>query len=154
MRVVCRSPFNPKVHRTKLLPRVLLLLPLLITAIGAAAQPSYPDKPIRIIVQTPPGGAPDIVARLLGQHISESWGKPIVVENAVGAAGIVAMEKVAKSAPDGYTLGMPGDSPMTTNVTLYDKLPYDPLRDFAHITNVIETMNMLVVHPSVAAKNV
>ncbi len=134
--------------------RTLLLLPLLITVSGAAAQSSYPDKPIRIIVQTPPGAAPDILARLLGQHLTEAWGKPIIVENAPGAAGIVAAEKVAKSAPDGYTLGMPGDAPMTTNVTLYGKLPYDPLRDFAHITIVAETMNMLVVHPSVPAKNV
>ncbi len=134
--------------------RTLLLLPLLITVSGAAAQSSYPDKPIRIIVQTPPGAAPDILARLLGQHFTEAWGKPIIVENAPGAAGIVAAEKVAKSAPDGYTLGMPGDAPMTTNVTLYGKLPYDPLRDFAHITIVAETMNMLVVHPSVPAKNV
>ncbi len=132
--------------------RVLLLLPLFITVTDAAAQSSYPDKPIRIIVQTPPGAAPDILARLLGQHLTEAWGKPIVVENAPGAAGIVAAEKVAKSAPDGYTLGMPGDAPMTTNVTLYGKLPYDPLRDFAHITIVAETMNMLVVHPSVPAK--
>ncbi len=138
----------------KLLPRVLLLLPLVVTVTSAAAQASYPDKPIRIMVQTPPGGAPDILARLLGQHLTEAWGKPVIVENAVGAAGIVAMEKVAKSAPDGYTLGMPGDAPMTTNVTLYGKLPYDPLRDFAHITIVAETMNMLLVHPSVPAKNV
>ncbi|MFN0301229.1 MAG: Bug family tripartite tricarboxylate transporter substrate binding protein [Burkholderiales bacterium] len=138
----------------KQLLRVLSLLPLLITVTGAAAQSSYPDKPIRIIVQTPPGAAPDILARLLGQNLTGAWGKPVIVENAPGAAGIVAAEKVAKSAPDGYTLGMPGDAPMTTNVTLYGKLPYDPLRDFAHITIVAETMNMLVVHPSVSAKNV
>ncbi len=138
----------------KQLLRVLSLLPLLLAVTGPAAQSSYPEKPIRIIVQTPPGAAPDILARLLGQHLTEAWGKPVIVENAPGAAGIVAAEKLAKSAPDGYTLGMPGDAPMTTNVTLYGKLPYDPLRDFAHITIVAETMNMLVVHPSVPAKNV
>ena len=99
-------------------------------------------------------GAAGSLGDSLGQNLSEAWGKPIIVENAPGAAGIVAAEKVAKSAPDGYTLGMPGDAPMTTNVTLYGKLPYDPLRDFAHITIVAETMNMLVVHPSVPAKNV
>ncbi len=138
----------------KQLLRVLSLLPLLLAVTGPAAQSSYPEKPIRIIVQTPPGAAPDILARLLGQNLTEAWGKPVIVENAPGAAGIVAAEKLAKSAPDGYTLGMPGDAPMTTNVTLYGKLPYDPLRDFAHITIVAETMNMLVVHPSVPAKNV
>jgi tripartite-type tricarboxylate transporter receptor subunit TctC len=138
----------------KQLLRVLSLLPLLLAVTGPAAQSSYPDKPIRIIVQTPPGAAPDILARLLGQNLTEAWGKPVIVENAPGAAGIVAAEKVAKSAPDGYTLGMPGDAPMTMNVTLYGKLPYDPLRDFAHITIVAETMNILVVHPSVPVKNV
>jgi tripartite-type tricarboxylate transporter receptor subunit TctC len=121
--------------------RAISLLPLLIAVTDVTAQSTYPDKPIRIIVQTPPGGAPDVLARLIGPHISEAWGKPIIIENAVGAAGIVAADKVAKSAP------------MTTNVTLYGKLPYDPLRDFAPITIVAETMNMLVVHPTVAAKN-
>ena len=139
---------------TLLLLRTVFAATLCAVATYAVAQSTYPDKAVRTIVQTPPGGAPDILARILGQHLSETWGKPIIIENAVGAAGIVAMDKVAKSAPDGYTLGMPGDAPMTTNVTLYGSLPYDPLRDFAPITIVIETMNMLVVQPSLPVRTV
>jgi len=86
--------------------------------------------------------------------LAETWGKPVVVDNAPGAAGIVAASRVAKSAPDGYTLGFPGDAPMTTNVTLYDNLPYDPVRDFAHITIVAVTPNLLVMHPSLPIKDV
>jgi len=81
-------------------------------------------------------------------------GTPVVVESAPGAAGNLAAERVARSAPDGYTILISGDAAMTTNVTLYDKLAYDPLKDFAPITLVVDSVNILVVHPSVPAKNV
>jgi tripartite-type tricarboxylate transporter receptor subunit TctC len=127
---------------------------LLLTALGASAQPSYPEKPVRIVSPFAPGSGADISARIATQKLSEVWGKPVVVENVPGAAGSVGAERVAKSAPDGYTLLFSGDAAMTTNVTLYQKLAYDPLRDFAPIMNFVETPNVLVVHPSLPVKNV
>lgn len=131
-----------------------LLFTALFTAFGASAQTSYPEKAVRIVVPFPPGSAPDVITRVVSQKFSEAWAKPVVVENVAGAAGSVAAERVARSAPDGYTLVFSGDAAMTTNVTLYSKLAYDPLRDFAPIMNFVETPNILIVHPSLPVKNV
>lgn len=132
----------------------LSLLVLLVAPIGVSAQSSYPEKSVRVIAPFPPGTGADISARIMTQKLSELWGKPVLVENVPGAAGSVAAERVAKTTPDGYTLLFSGDAAMTTNVTIYPKLAYDPLRDFAPIMNVVETPNILVVHPSLPAKSV
>jgi tripartite-type tricarboxylate transporter receptor subunit TctC len=128
------------------------LLALLIVG-SPAAQTTYPEKPIRMVVGFPPGSAPDTVARLLGQKFVEALGKPIVVENAAGAAGNIAMERVAKAAPDGYTLGLPGQSQLVINPSLY-KVAYDPVKDFAPVSQVAVSPIMLVVHNAVPAKSV
>jgi len=128
------------------------LFALLITG-GVAAQPTYPEKPIRMVVGFPPGGAPDIVARVLSQKLSEALGKPIVVDNATGASGNIATERVAKAAPDGYTLGLLTNGQLVTNPSLY-KLAFDPLKDFSPVSQVAVSPNMLVVHIAVPAKNV
>jgi tripartite-type tricarboxylate transporter receptor subunit TctC len=120
----------------------------------AAAQSGYPGKPVRFIVQFPPGSAPDITARLVGEQLSQSWGQPVLIENMLGAGGGIGAAHVARSAPDGYTLLFSGDAAMTTNVSLYEKLPYDPLKDFSPITLAVLSTNVLVVHPSVQARNV
>ena len=120
---------------------------------GAAAQSSYPEKAVRIITNAP-ASLPDNVVRVVGQKLSELWGKPVVIENVAGAAGNVAAERVAKSAPDGHTLLFIGDAAVTTNVALYQSMPYDPLKDFAPVTMVANSVNILVVHPEVPAKNV
>ncbi len=127
---------------------------LLLAALDASAQTGYPEKPVRVVAPFPAGSGADISARIVTQKLGELWGKPVVVENVPGAAGSVGAERVAKSAPDGYTLLFSGDAAMTTNVSVYSKLAYDPLRDFAPIMNFVETPNVLIVHPSLPVKNV
>ncbi len=127
---------------------------LILTAVAASAQTSYPEKPVRVVAPFPAGSGADISARIVTQKLSELWAKSVVVENVPGAAGSVGAERVAKSAPDGYTLLFSGDAAMTTNVSVYSKLAYDPLRDFAPIMNFVETPNVLIVHPSLPVKNV
>ena len=128
------------------------LLPLLIVG-SPAAQTIYPDKPIRMVVGFPPGSAVDTVARLLGQKFSAAFGKPIVVDNATGAAGNIAIDRVAKAAPDGYTLGLMGQGQIVINPSLY-KLTVDPVKDFAPVSQVAVSPLMLVVHNAVPAKSV
>jgi tripartite-type tricarboxylate transporter receptor subunit TctC len=132
---------------------VILAVSAILTAPDAAAQTPYPEKPIRIVVGFPPGSPSDTIARLLGQKFVESWGKPVVVENVAGAAGSIAADRVAKSTPDGYTLGLLTNTQIVINPGLY-KLPYDPLKDFTPISQTCLTPNILVVHEAVAAKNV
>lgn len=132
--------------------RLLFALVVLLVAASAAAQ-SYPDKPIKMIIGFPPGGAPYVVARLLGQKLSEALGQPIVMDHATGAAGNIAMEKLAKAPPDGYTLGFLVNGQLVINPSLY-KLTYDPAKVFAPISQVTVTPNLLVVNNAVPAKNV
>jgi tripartite-type tricarboxylate transporter receptor subunit TctC len=123
----------------------------------ALAQPSsfsYPSKPIRIICAFPVGGIADIYARIIGQRVAESWGQPVLVENRAGAGGTIAAEAVAKSPPDGYTLVMGAVGTHAVNVSLFAKLPYDAVKDFAAIALVLEAEGLLVVHPSVPANGV
>ncbi len=128
------------------------LLALLIVE-SPAAQTTYPEKPIRLVVGFPPGSQADTVARLLGQRLAEAWGKPVVVDNAAGAAGNIAADRVAKAAPDGYTLGLLGQTQIVMNPSLY-KLAYDPVKDFAPVSQVTASTTMLVVHNAVPAKSV
>ena len=131
----------------------LIALILLAVATLASAQP-YPAKPIRIIVNFPAGGVADIYARIVATKTQEAWGQPVVVENRTGAGGNIGAEAVARSAPDGYTLNMSAIGPHAVNVSLFSKLPYDPVKDFAAIVLVLEAEGLLVVHPSVPATNV
>ena len=131
---------------------MLGLFALLIVG-SPAAQTTYPEKPIRLIVGFPPGNTTDTVARLLGQKFAEALGKSIVVDNTTGAAGNIAADRVAKAAPDGYTLGLMSQTQLVVNPSLY-KLAYDPVKDFAPISQVTVAPNMLVVHNAVPAKSV
>jgi tripartite-type tricarboxylate transporter receptor subunit TctC len=124
----------------------------LLTAASPAAQTTYPEKPIRMVVGFPPGSQPDTVARLLGQKFAEAWGKPVLIDNTVGAGGNIATERVAKAAPDGYTLGLLTQGQIVTNPILY-KLAYDPVKDFAPVSQVTVSPTILVVHNAVSAKN-
>jgi len=121
--------------------------------LNAAAQSSYPEQTIRILVGFPPGGPPDIAARLLGEKFAETWGKSVVIENATGSGGNVAVDRVAKAAPDGYTLLM-ANSAIAINPSLYQALPYDPIKDLAPISLAVFTPIILVVHNDVPASSV
>src|SRR5688500_5551414 len=126
---------------------------LLLWTLPVAARP-YPSKPVRIIVSCPAGGIADIYARIIGAKVQEAWGQPVVVENRTGAGGNIGADAVAKSPPDGYTLVMSALGPHAVNVSLFAKMPYDPVRDFAPIAHVLEAEGLLVVHPSLTAQNV
>jgi tripartite-type tricarboxylate transporter receptor subunit TctC len=132
---------------------LLCVLATVATLAGDAhAQTSYPEQPVRILVGFTPGVAPDVTARLLADKFTESWGKAVVVENVTGAGGNIATDRVAKAPPDGYTLLMGGNSALVMSPSLYDKLPYDPIKDFAPITQVFVAANLLVIPPAVPAK--
>ena len=134
---------------------VISILSCAASAAGAAdAASSYPSRPLRIIDAFVPGGPSDILSRLIGQKLTESWGQPVVVENRGSAGGIVGTEIASKAAPDGYTLLLAAQAPITINPSVYIKLPYDPLRDFQPVTQISSAAYMMVVHPSVAAKSV
>ncbi len=136
--------------------RTALLLGCLMFMAGPlGAQPAaFPSKPIRIVVGFPPGGANDILARLLAAKMQEAWGQPGVVENRPGANSIIAAELVAKSAPDGHTLLVNSTGGMTVNPVLYPKLPFNTERDFLPISLLVRTPMILVANPSLAAANV
>jgi tripartite-type tricarboxylate transporter receptor subunit TctC len=114
----------------------------------------YPVKPIRFIAPNLPGGPTDILARLLAQKLSDSWGQPVVVENRAGAGGNIATEYVAKAPPDGYTMVTGNNATFAANVSLYKKLPFDPVKDFAPVVLVATQPNILVVHPSLPVHSV
>jgi tripartite-type tricarboxylate transporter receptor subunit TctC len=126
---------------------------LFVVATSAAAQ-AYPTKPIRLIVPFAPGGGNDNVARLVGKRVEESLGKPIVVDNRPGAGGVLGAEAAAKSPPDGYTLFLGGVGSHAVNPNLIRNLPYDPIKDFAPVTLLAQAPLVLVVHPSVPARNI
>ena len=141
--------------------RIVMVAAAAIAAIpsGAAAQrgetaDKYPSRPIRFICPYVPGGAGDIFTRTVGQKLSESLGQPVVVDNRPGANGGIGTDLVARAAPDGYTLLMGNSGPMTVNPVLYRKVPYDPLKDFAPVTQGTSYMYVLVVPPSLPAANV
>ncbi len=124
-------------------------------AVAAGAQtPAYPTKPIRLVVPFPPGGATDLLARAVAQKLSEAWGASVVVDNRPGAGGNIGTELVAKAAPDGYTLEMGTVGTHAINASLYAKIPYDHVKDFAPVILVAGVPNVLVVNPSVPVNSV
>ncbi|HVE48544.1 MAG TPA: tripartite tricarboxylate transporter substrate binding protein [Casimicrobiaceae bacterium] len=120
----------------------------------AHAQGAYPNKPIRVVVPFPAGGATDILARAAGQKMTEAFGQPVVVDNRPGAGGNIGSELVAKAPNDGYTLLMGTVGTHAINASLYSKMPYDHVKDFIPIVLVAGVPNVLVVHPSVPANSV
>ena len=121
---------------------------------SAALGQAYPSKPVRVIVPAPPGSAPDFLSRLLASKLGDMWGQALVIDNVVGAGGNIGTDRVAKAPADGYTLLFNTIGPIGVNVSLYSKLPFDPVKDFAPITLVAKVANILVVHPGVPVKSV
>ncbi len=155
----CRTPPRPldTVHRRRCLQRLagwsaagLLVGAPLALPLAAHAQ-DYPVKPIRLIVPFAPGGSSDTVSRLVAQKLSAAFGQQVVLENRAGAGGNIGMDAVAKAAPDGYTLLFAAGS-AAINVSLYDKMPFDPLKDLVPVSHVCNVNGILVVHPSVLAR--
>jgi tripartite-type tricarboxylate transporter receptor subunit TctC len=134
--------------------RALACAPLLCVVLASAHAQPWPSKPIRYIVPFAPGGTTDILGRMVAAGLSSSLGQPVVVENKPGQAGSIGAAELARSAPDGYTIGGGTISSHAINATLYSKLPYDPLKDFAPITMLATLPNMLIVHPSVNVASV
>jgi tripartite-type tricarboxylate transporter receptor subunit TctC len=132
-------------------------------AAGAAALPAvariaraeaYPSRPVRLLVGFAPSGPNDIVARLVGERLSAIWGKPVVIDNVTGASGNLAADRVAKSAPDGYTLLMAAAAQIVVNLSLYQKMTFDPTKDLTPISQLSSFANILAVHNDVPAKTV
>ena len=133
------------------------LLVLLLAATGAfthAAEQAYPTRPVRLISTYPPGGGNDTVARAIAQRLTEAYGQQVIVDNRPGANGVIGCEIVARSPPDGYTLLMASIASHAINPALYPKIPYDPVKDFAGVSLLGTTVNILVVHPSIPARTV
>jgi tripartite-type tricarboxylate transporter receptor subunit TctC len=138
--------------------RVIALAVLSVLPISAAAAQeradSFPSRSIKIVVPFPAGGPSDVLARMIGQKMSEDWSQPVVIENRVGANTVLGAQQVAKAAPDGYTLLMAIDSTLTMNQYLYRTPPYDPFNDFAPITLTAKTMLLLLVNAASDVKSV
>jgi tripartite-type tricarboxylate transporter receptor subunit TctC len=130
-----------------LLPTLLALL-----ATTSMAQSAFPNKPVKLIVPFPPGGGNDVIARVIGQKLSDRWGQPVVIDNRAGANGIVGLQALMQAPADGYTLAVGAAGPLAVNPSLYARLPYDPVKDFAAVTNLVNYPLLLVVHPSVPAR--
>src|SRR4051812_6820046 len=132
---------------------LLLVIVLGFPPMGAQAQ-TWPAKPIRMLVPFPPGGGVDYAARIVGKHLSDRLGQPVLIDNRAGANGIIALEALKNAPADGYTLGTVSNGPLVINPSMYLKLPYDPVRDFVAIGRLVNFPLLLVAHPSLPAKSV
>jgi len=128
-----------------------LIGPLVLCGGPAVAQP-YPTKPVRLVVGFAPGGATDVVARIVAQRLGEAWNHSVVVENRPGASGMIGAELVARSAPDGHTLLVSPQTSMAVAPNIFQKITYDPVRDFASVTIAGSAPMLVVVHPSLPAR--
>ncbi len=138
-------------HARRIVLLLLIAGPLVVLPTAQAAE--YPAKTVRVIVPFPAGGNADAFARITAKHMAESVGQGVMVENRAGAAGMIGTDAVAKSPPDGYTLLMGTTGTHTTNPAVYPKLPYDPLRDFAPVSNFADSPFLIVSHPSVPVRD-
>lgn len=139
--------------RTNIIGTMALTLGALSLFPAVAVGQPYPNKPIRLIVPFPPGGGVDFIGRIIGQKLTERLGQQVAVDNRAGANGIVGLEMLKTSAPDGYTICAASAGPLTVNPFIYNKLPYDSLKDFTHIANMVNFPLLLVIHPSLPVKS-
>ncbi len=127
---------------------------LLLTPLGVIAADAYPSKPLRMVITFPAGGPSDVVVRLISQRLTDQWGYPVIIDNRGGAGGIVGTEIVARATPDGYTFLVGTAGGMTINPALRSDLSYDPFRDFSPVGMLVVNPQILVAHPTLAAKNI
>ncbi len=126
----------------------------LCAGIASAQAPAFPSKPVRLVLPVPAGSGLDTISRVFSQRLSPIWGQPVVVENRVGGNFIIGSENVARSAPDGHSLLVAPDAALTVNPHLYAKLPYDPVRDFAPVVQLVTFTQMMVAAPSLPANTI
>ena len=138
----------------KLLTTLVLAAGLMSLTLASSHAQSWPQKPIKMIVPFPAGGGTDVVARIVAKYLSVRLQQTIIVENRGGANGQIGLQTLKQSAPDGYTIAMTSDTPMTVNPWIYKNIPYDPMRDFIPVISTIRLPSMLAVHPSVPVHNV
>jgi tripartite-type tricarboxylate transporter receptor subunit TctC len=138
----------------KLLSTLVLAVGLVSITLASSLAQSWPQKPIKMIVPFPAGGGTDVVARIVAKYLTERLGQTVFIENRGGANGAIGLQALKQSAPDGYTIAMTSDTPMTVNPWIYKNLSYDPLRDFIPVISTIRLPSMLAVHPSVPARSV
>src|SRR4051812_2617833 len=131
--------------------RLLSALPGLLLCLSVHAQEAYPSRTVRFVLPFPAGGPLDVMARIAAQKLSEQWGKPVVVENVAGGSGSIGANQVARAAPDGYTVLLSVDIPLTMYAAVAKNLPYDPRKDFKPVASVARTANGLFVNPKVNA---
>ena len=141
------SSFQPRRHFVGATIGVVTVIALLAAPLAALAQ-AWPSKPIRLIIPFAPGGTTDIVARIVGDKIGRELGQPIIIENRAGGGGTIGADFVAKSSPDGYILGMATVSTIATNPATNPKMPYDSMKDFTFITNLVNVPNVFTVNPT------
>jgi tripartite-type tricarboxylate transporter receptor subunit TctC len=139
---------------TKITAALIAALAIFSTAGGTKAQSGYPDRAVHMVLGYPPAGPVDIIARIMADRLSAIWGQPVVVENISGAGGNIAGDRVAKTAPDGYTLLMATNAQVAINPSLYTKMTYDPAKDLLPISQAVYSPNILVVPNDVPAKTV
>ncbi len=133
--------------------RMFAAFALALAPLAGHAEAGFPNRPIKVVVAAPTGGVPDVIARVVGQHMSAALGQPMAVENKTGAGSIIALESVAKSNPDGYTLLVADSSPLTINPTLYKKLPYEGMDSFEPIAFLGAAQLFLTAGPSLKANS-
>jgi tripartite-type tricarboxylate transporter receptor subunit TctC len=144
-----------RIHLTRLAVSLLLACALAAAACAQAwAQQTWPQKPIKMIIPFPAGGGTDFIGRLTAKHLSDRLGQQVFVENRGGANGAIGLQALMQSDPDGYTIATSSDTPLVVNPWLYDKLPYQALRDFVPVATTVRFPGMLAVHPSVPARTV
>jgi len=141
------------IPRVKAITLILIVAGVATTAATAHAQ-TWPAKPVRLVLPAPAGSAPDYLSRTMAPKFTEIWNQPVVIDNIVGASGHIGTERVAKSPPDGYTILFNTIGPIAVNISLFDKLPFDPVKDFTPVTLVALTPNIVCLHPSLPAKTV
>ncbi|MBD9582071.1 tripartite tricarboxylate transporter substrate binding protein [Delftia sp. DLF01] len=153
MKANAHSISHPEAIMNTPLLRTTALTCLALACSAALAQDGYPARPVRIVVQYQAGGSTDTVARILAEGLAKRLGQPVVVDNRSGAGGIIGTEHVAKSAPDGHTLLLTVPGPITANLVLYKKLPYDPRTELRMVSDVVSPSMVMAVNPAVPAKD-
>src|SRR5215470_499272 len=149
-----RAGRSREVAMREVIGKVLAALGLLCVACASACAQPWPEKSVKMIVPFPAGGGTDFIARLVAKHLSQRLGQQVYVENRGGANGGIGLQALMQADPDGYTIATTSDTPLVVNPALYDKLAYNPARDFLPVATLIRFPGMLAVHPSVPARSV